>query len=61
TASIENYAAKTNMVLILGKTSKNPDGSGYRQAYFVCEKQRKYDGKDEYYTIKRTGCCFCIS
>ncbi|RIB30410.1 hypothetical protein C2G38_2265872 [Gigaspora rosea] len=58
--AIENYAAKTNMVLILDKTSKNPDGSGYRQAYFVCEKQGKYGGKEENYTTKRTGCCFCI-
>ncbi|CAG8805457.1 39308_t:CDS:2, partial [Gigaspora margarita] len=59
-AAIKNYAAKTNTMLILGKTSKNPDSSGYRQAYFVCEKQKKYSEKEENYTTKRTGYCFCI-
>ncbi|CAG8839099.1 33325_t:CDS:2, partial [Racocetra persica] len=39
---VEQYAAKTNTILILGKTSKNPDGSGYRQVFFVCERQGKY-------------------
>ncbi|CAG8852316.1 21103_t:CDS:2, partial [Gigaspora margarita] len=38
-AAIKNYVTKTNTVLILDKTSKNPDSSGYRQAYFVCEKR----------------------
>ncbi|CAG8843408.1 734_t:CDS:2, partial [Gigaspora margarita] len=41
-AAIEGYIAKTNTNLILGKTTKYPDGSGYRQAYFFCEKQEKY-------------------
>ncbi|CAG8645833.1 3252_t:CDS:2, partial [Gigaspora margarita] len=51
-AAIENYATKTNMVLILDKASKNPDSSCYRQAYFVCEKQEKYSRKEENYTTK---------
>ncbi|CAG8736528.1 13619_t:CDS:2, partial [Cetraspora pellucida] len=59
-AAIETYAAKTNTVLILGRTTKNPDGSGYRQAYFVCERQGKYSGKEEKHTTKRTGCSFMI-
>ncbi|CAG8680632.1 12912_t:CDS:2, partial [Racocetra fulgida] len=59
-AAIETYAAKTNTVLILGRTTKNPDGSGYRQAYFVCERQGKYGGKEEKHTTKRTGCPFMI-
>ncbi|CAG8631220.1 10885_t:CDS:2 [Ambispora gerdemannii] len=57
---IKRYAAKTNAVLILGKTSKNPDGSDYRQAFFVCEKQEKYGEKNEKHIIKRTGCPFSV-
>ncbi|CAG8807218.1 6367_t:CDS:1, partial [Cetraspora pellucida] len=59
-AAIETYAAKTNTVLILGRTTKNSDGSGYRQVYFVCERQGKYGGKEEKHTTKRTGCPFMI-
>ncbi|CAG8808801.1 17988_t:CDS:1, partial [Racocetra fulgida] len=60
-AFIENYAAQTNIVTILGKTTRNSDGNGYRQAYFVCEKQGGYNGKnEEKYTTKRTGCPFVI-
>ncbi|CAG8615643.1 11637_t:CDS:2 [Gigaspora rosea] len=59
-AAIEKYAAKTGTNLILGNTTKNSDGSGYRQAYFVCEKQGKYGGKGEQYITKRTGCPFVI-
>ncbi|CAG8837895.1 39115_t:CDS:2 [Gigaspora margarita] len=59
-ATIEGYAAKTSTNLILGKTTKYPDGSGYRQAYFFCEKQGKYSGKKQQYTTKRTGCPFVV-
>ncbi|CAG8436983.1 10490_t:CDS:2, partial [Ambispora gerdemannii] len=44
---IERYAAKTNAVLILGKTSKNPNSSDYSE-------------KNEKHTIKRTGCPFSV-
>ncbi|CAG8668725.1 50_t:CDS:2, partial [Ambispora gerdemannii] len=57
---IKRYATKTNAVLILGKTSKNPDGSDYRQTFFVCEKQGKYGKKNEKHTTKRTGCSFSV-
>ncbi|CAG8684983.1 9495_t:CDS:1, partial [Ambispora gerdemannii] len=57
---IKRYVAKTNAVLILGKTFKNPDGSDYRQVFFVCEKQGKYGEKNEKHTTKRTGCPFFV-
>ncbi|CAG8817725.1 40979_t:CDS:2, partial [Gigaspora margarita] len=40
---LERYAARIHTFIILGRTSKNPDGSSYKQAFFVCEKQGKYD------------------
>ncbi|CAG8626839.1 13419_t:CDS:1, partial [Ambispora gerdemannii] len=51
-AVIERYAAKINAVLILEKISKNSDRNDYRQAFFVCEKQEKYDKKNKKYTTK---------
>ncbi|CAG8830305.1 2171_t:CDS:2, partial [Gigaspora margarita] len=59
-AAIEKYAAKTGTNLILRNTTKNSDGSGYRQAYFVCKKQENYGGKREQYITKCTGCPFVI-
>ncbi|CAG8812154.1 4796_t:CDS:1, partial [Racocetra persica] len=59
-AAIKGYAAETSTNLILGKTTKYPDGSGYRQAYFFCEKQGNYGGKKQQYTTKRTGCPFVV-
>ncbi|CAG8842626.1 31257_t:CDS:2, partial [Racocetra persica] len=54
-AFIENYAAQTNIIVILAKTTKNKDGSGYRQAFFACKKQVQYNGKKkDAYTTKRT-------
>ncbi|CAG8650252.1 8840_t:CDS:2, partial [Scutellospora calospora] len=47
-AFVENYASQTNIVTILGKTTKNSDDSGYRQAFFVCEKQGSYNGKKKH-------------
>ncbi|CAG8537867.1 5200_t:CDS:2 [Racocetra persica] len=38
-AFVKNYAAQTNIVTILGKTTRNSEGNGYRQAFFICEKQ----------------------
>ncbi|CAG8821019.1 18128_t:CDS:1, partial [Racocetra fulgida] len=53
-AFIENYAAQAQIVIILKKSTKNPDGSGYRKAYFVCEKQGNYNGrKEDGYSTKR--------
>ncbi|CAG8480474.1 28011_t:CDS:2 [Racocetra persica] len=60
-AFIENYAAQTNIVVILVKTTKNKDGSSYRQAFFACKKQGQYNGKKEdAYTTKWTGCLFVV-
>ncbi|CAG8835445.1 34983_t:CDS:1, partial [Racocetra persica] len=56
-----NYAAQTNIIVILAKTTKNKDGSGYRQAFFACEKQRQYNSKKEdAYTTKWTSCLFVV-
>ncbi|CAG8814581.1 12065_t:CDS:1, partial [Racocetra fulgida] len=52
-AFIEDYAAQTNVVVIIARTTKNSDGSGYRQALFACEKQGSYNGKKEAHTTKR--------
>ncbi|CAG8803621.1 17159_t:CDS:2, partial [Cetraspora pellucida] len=60
-AFLENYTAQTNIVLILGKTTIDPDSNSYRQATFACEKQGKYNGKKDTYSTKRTGCQFSIS
>ncbi|CAG8828673.1 29232_t:CDS:2, partial [Racocetra persica] len=49
-AFIENYAAHTNTVIFLAKTTKNKDGSGYRQ--------EQYNGKKEKYITKQIGCSF---
>ncbi|CAG8794542.1 15048_t:CDS:1 [Racocetra fulgida] len=59
-AFVEKYAAQTNIVTILGRTTKNSEGNSYRQAFFICEKQRSYNGKNEAYTTKRIGCQFVI-
>ncbi|CAG8715935.1 7915_t:CDS:2 [Gigaspora rosea] len=59
-ATIEGYAGRTNSVIILGKTKKNPDNS-YKQVLFVCEKQGKYAGTNDAYTTKCIGCPFAIS
>ncbi|CAG8817521.1 27961_t:CDS:2, partial [Gigaspora margarita] len=42
------------------KTTKNTNGSGYRQVSFVCEKQEQYNRKKNEYIIKRTGYSFII-
>ncbi|CAG8795443.1 9240_t:CDS:2, partial [Cetraspora pellucida] len=36
---IENYVAQTNIVIIMAKTTKNSNGSGYRQVLFAYKKQ----------------------
>ncbi|CAG8780630.1 24389_t:CDS:1 [Cetraspora pellucida] len=59
-ATIENYAAQTNSVIILEKTKKNPNNS-YKQALFVCEKQEKYTETNNIYTTKCIECSFAIS
>ncbi|CAG8539471.1 7968_t:CDS:2, partial [Racocetra fulgida] len=59
-AFVEKYAAQTNIVTILGRTTRNSEGNGYRQAFFVCEKQWSYNEKNEAYTTKRIGCQFVI-
>ncbi|CAG8829431.1 10015_t:CDS:2, partial [Cetraspora pellucida] len=46
-ATIEKYAAQTKTVIILGKTTRNTDNSGYQQALFVCERQGKYNGTND--------------
>ncbi|CAG8656768.1 20714_t:CDS:2 [Cetraspora pellucida] len=40
---IENYAAQTNIVVILTKITKNKDGSDYRQVFFAYKKQEQYN------------------
>ncbi|CAG8809629.1 7808_t:CDS:1 [Cetraspora pellucida] len=60
-ATIEKYAAQTKTVIILGKTTRNLDNSGYRQALFVYERQGKYNRTNDVYRSKRTGCPFAIS
>ncbi|CAG8826656.1 17365_t:CDS:1 [Gigaspora margarita] len=59
--TIEKYAAQTNAIIILDKTTRNSDKSNYRQALFVCKKQGKYSGVNEEYTTKRIGCSFAIA
>ncbi|CAG8738707.1 40703_t:CDS:2, partial [Gigaspora margarita] len=49
-AVIKRYAIRTHTVIILGRTSKNPNGSSYKQAFFVCKKQGKYSGPNKKYT-----------
>ncbi|CAG8595566.1 13703_t:CDS:2, partial [Racocetra persica] len=44
---VENYAIQNNTVIILGKTTRNTDGSGYRQVSFVCKKQGQYNKKKD--------------
>ncbi|RIB12016.1 hypothetical protein C2G38_2042182 [Gigaspora rosea] len=56
----EARATQIDSVIILGKTTKNPDNI-YRQAHFACEKQEKYIRKNDAYTMKRIGCPFVIS
>ncbi|CAG8767940.1 20049_t:CDS:2, partial [Racocetra fulgida] len=45
-STVESYAMQTNTVIILGKTTKNVNGS-YQQVSFVCEKQGEYNGTKE--------------
>ncbi|CAG8645356.1 4083_t:CDS:2, partial [Dentiscutata heterogama] len=49
--AIERYATETSTNLILGKMTKYPNGSSYRQAYFFCEKQERYSGKKQQYVL----------
>ncbi|CAG8563728.1 7053_t:CDS:2, partial [Scutellospora calospora] len=59
-ATIERYAMQTNIVIILGRMTKNPNNNSYIQVLFVCEKQGKYGEKNDEYTTKCTGYPFAI-
>ncbi|CAG8845377.1 23830_t:CDS:1, partial [Gigaspora margarita] len=46
-SAIKNYVIQNNTVIIIGKTTRNTNGSGYRQVSFVCKKQGQYNGKKD--------------